>query len=200
MNALGELPVLQRRELAEEDEDCRLWRALQAGDDSAFETIVVRHCAQVSSVARRLLGNAEDVEDVVQETFLRAFETRHRYPTIGCVRAWLLRITINLCKSRRRSGWWRRILLTRDYRGVEHPSRDARDAAEQSLERGRIAAAVDELPEFLRLPFMLRYFEELSGAEIAAALGWNESTVWSRIYAARRALQRRLADPISCEK
>jgi RNA polymerase sigma-70 factor (ECF subfamily) len=131
------------------------------------------------------------VEEVVQEAFVRAFETRLRYPHLRCIRGWLLRITINLCNSRRRTAWWRRTLLTADYRGVE-PA--AADPAERGTVDGALWNAVQALPDTLQLPFLLRYTEELSGAEIAAILGCNESTVWSRIYTARRKLRERLGD------
>jgi RNA polymerase sigma-70 factor (ECF subfamily) len=184
--------VLQRRELPDEDEDVRLWRSVQAGSDAAFEELVTRHSARLASVASRLLNNPADVEDVVQETFLRVFETRSRYPRVYSLRVWLLRITINLCHSRRRTAWWRRILLTHDYRESEAMGEDPQALAERGVMDGQIWNAVRELPETLRLPFLLRYSEELSGAEIAAVLNWNESTVWSRIYAARRQLRSRL--------
>lgn len=194
MEAPGELAVPQRRGRVDEDEDARLWRALQAGDDSAFEALVARHCGKLASVAARLLSNAADVEDVVQEAFVRVFETRRRYPRVACVRSWLLRITINLCLSRRRTAWWRRILLTHDYRGCEPAAADPRELAEQGVLDHALWEAVQHLPETLRVPFLLRYGEELSGAEIAAALGCKESTVWSRIYTARRMLRQRLGD------
>ena len=192
MDLPGEMVVPQRRELPEEDEDTRLWRSVQAGCDAAFEELVTRHGARLASVAYRLLNNPADVEDVVQETFLRAYETRRRYPRIYSLRTWLLRITINLCNSRRRTAWWRRILLTYDYRETEPHGEDPQALAERGVVDCQIWDAVRELPEMLRLPFLLRYSEELSGVEIAVVLGWSESTVWTRIYAARRQLKRRL--------
>lgn len=176
---------------AADDEDTRLWAALQSGDDSAFDVLVTRHCEKLASVASRLLRNPADLEEVVQEAFVRAFETRRRYPQVRCVRTWLLRITLNLCNSRRRTAWWRRILLTGDYTGLEPATRTALLDESGLLDR-TLRDAVEALPESLQLPFVLRYTEELSGAEIAAVLGLRESTVWSRIYAARRRLRAEL--------
>lgn len=174
-------------------EDERLWRAAVAGDDRAFEALVSRHGAKIAAVAARILNNPHDVEDVVQETFVRAFARRHRSPGVACVRAWLLRIAINLCKSKRRGFWWRRIWLTEDVEPFAAAAADPQALAEQALLQREVEQAVQRLPETLRLPFVLRFFEELSGKEIAAVLGWKESTVWTRIYAARRELKQRLA-------
>jgi RNA polymerase sigma-70 factor (ECF subfamily) len=189
MDAPIEMAMPRGWAAAADDEDARLWAALQSGDDGAFNVLVARHCEKLASVASRLLRNPADVEEVVQEAFVRAFETRRRYPQIRCVRTWLLRITLNLCNSRRRTAWWRRILLTRDYTGVEPATQPA--SVDGALDR-TLRDAVDALPESLQLPFVLRYTEELSGAEIAAVLALKESTVWSRIYAARRRLRAEL--------
>src|SRR5690349_2740737 len=117
MDLSGEMVLPRSHDSAADVEDARLWAAVQNGEDAAFEGLVTRHCGRLASVAGRLLRNPADVEEVVQEAFVRAFETRTRYPHVQCVRAFFLRITINLCNSRRRTGWWRRILLTGDYRG-----------------------------------------------------------------------------------
>ena len=177
MHASGEIVVRQRLELAGEDEDVRLWCAAAAGDDTAFETLVSRHSRKVASVAARFLHDRDEAEDVVQETFIRAFETRHRYPRVLCVRTWLLRIAINLCRSRRRTAWWRRTWVTGDTAALERAPEDPRELAEQTLLHREIERVLRDLPETLRLPFLLRYYEDLPGTEIAAVLGWNESTV-----------------------
>jgi RNA polymerase sigma-70 factor, ECF subfamily len=197
MDVPGEMVVPRRRDSAADAEDTRFWAAVQNGDDKAFEELVTRHCGRLAAVAGRLLRNPADVEEVVQEAFVRAFETRARYPHVQCVRSWFLRIAINLCNSRRRTGWWRRILLTGDYRGLEPAVADPGDLAERGLVDQSLREAVNDLPETLQLPFLLRYTEELSGAEIAAVLGLNESTVWSRIYLARRRLRERLGDALA---
>jgi RNA polymerase sigma-70 factor (ECF subfamily) len=193
METAGEIAVRERPGVTD-DEDARLWAAVAEGDDAAFETLVMRHGAKVASVAARLLRDPNDVEDVVQETFVRAYATRQRYPGRDCVRAWLLRIAINLCKSRRRAPWWRRVWLTEDAQALGVGSADPAALAEASLMQREVLEAVRRLPERLRQPFLLRYFEDLPGSEIAAVLGCNESTVWTRIYAARRELKKCLGE------
>jgi RNA polymerase sigma-70 factor (ECF subfamily) len=178
---------------AYEDEDRRLLAAAAAGDDSAFEAVSRRHWAQVASVCRRLLRNPEDAEDAVQETFLRAYRSRHRFRGEAGVRTWLMRIAVNFCRSQQRSFWRRRIWISGEEGLREARAADTTLAVEGELLRTEVVATLRELPERLSLPYVLHVFEELSGAEIAAVLDCNESTVWSRIYAARRHLRKRLA-------
>jgi RNA polymerase sigma-70 factor (ECF subfamily) len=178
---------------AYEDEERRLWAAAVAGDDSAFEAVSRRHWSQVASVCRRLLRNPEDVEDAVQETFLRAYRSRHRFRGEAGVRTWLMRIAVNFCRSQQRTFWRQRIWVSGEAGLHEAEAADATLAVESELLRAEVFTVLRELPERLSLPYVLHVFEELSGAEIAAVLEWNESTVWSRIYAARRHLRKRLA-------
>jgi RNA polymerase sigma factor (sigma-70 family) len=188
----GEVLVERQVRPAGEDEDEPLWRAAAAGDHAAFEALIERHAGRVTSMAVRFLPNPSDVEDVVQETFLRAFENLRRFRGGSSLRVWLLQIAINLCKNRRRGFWWRRVRLTDEDALLASQASDPRDLAEKALARGELDRAIRQLPEHLQLPFVLRHLEELSGAEIAAVLGWNESTVWTRIYAAQRELRKKL--------
>jgi RNA polymerase sigma-70 factor (ECF subfamily) len=147
MDTLGEMAVQQPIGTGipigvGDDEDARLWTAVLAGDDSAFDVLVSRHCGCIASVTSRLLRDPNDVEDVVQETFVRAYASRHRYPSRHSVRAWLLRIAINLCKSRKRTTWWRRVWLMGDFWtepiGPDNPAA----LAEEALLRREVGEAV----------------------------------------------------------
>lgn len=178
---------------AYEDEERRLWAAAVAGDDSAFEAVSRRYWPQVASVCRRLLRNAEDAEDAVQEIFLRAYRSRHRFRGEAGVRTWLMRIAVNFCRSQQRSFWRRRIWVSGEAGLHEARAADDTLAVESKLLCAEVVAVLRELPERQSLPYVLHVFEELSGVEIAAVLDCNENTVWSRIYAARRHLRKRLA-------
>jgi RNA polymerase sigma-70 factor, ECF subfamily len=133
----------------------------------------------------------------VQETFVRAFENLRGFRGDASVRTWLIRIAVNLCKNRRGEYWRRRVTLTGDDAALHPEAAGARTLAEAALLQGEwegaLRAAMQQLPDRHRLPILLHFFEDLSGAEIAAVLGWNESTVWSRIYAGCRALRKKLA-------
>jgi RNA polymerase sigma-70 factor (ECF subfamily) len=190
VHTLGELVVDQPVRAAAEDEDARLVRETLSGDRAAFDVLVQRHWRKVGSVASRFLRDSNDVEDAVQETFLQAYRHLRGFRGQASVQTWLIRIAVNVCKNRLQAPWWRRVTLQQE---VEPPaSEDPQAIAEASMMCGQFTQALDQLPGLLRTPFVLRFLEDLSGAEIAAILGWNESTVWSRVYAARRELRKRL--------
>jgi RNA polymerase sigma-70 factor, ECF subfamily len=180
-----------------EEEERRWVRAALAGDPAAFDALVDRHWRKVASVVGRFLADANDVEDTVQETFVRAYESLCGFRGDASVRTWLIRIAVNLCKNRRGEFWRRRVTLTDDDAALQAEASGPRLLAEAALLQGEweraLRGAMQQLPDRQRLPILLHFFEDLSGAEIAAVLGWNESTVWSRIYAGCRALRKKLA-------
>lgn len=192
MHAGGEIAVERPLQPVVDDPDRLLVEAALAGDPDAFETLVDRHWRKVASVAGRFLRDPNDVDDAIQETFVKAFTHLRTFRGEASVRNWLIRILINVCRNRQRSFWRRSVFLTAGSVDLPFEGADARALAEQDLRNRELYAAVNRLPEKLRLPLVLHFFEELTGAEIAGVLGCKESTVWSRIYAARRELRRRL--------
>ena len=183
-------------------EDERLWRLAVSGEATAFEELVRRHSPRVASVASRFLRNPQDVEDVVQDTFLRAFQHLHHCRNGAAIRPWLIRIAVNLCKNRLRSAWWKQVLLLGADAEAQldekdlctSPMDDPQALVERTLERAELERAVAQLPYRLRVPFVLRFFEDLSGAEIAAIQDCSENSVWTRIYAARKQVRARLSE------
>ena len=178
------------------DTELRLAERARAGDHAAFDTLVRQHWAKVASVVSRFLSDPNDVEDATQETFIRAFERLSGFRGEAGLRTWLIRVAINICKNRRGGFWFRRVQLAPGDADVLANVSDAQALAEATLLRGEqntvLLTALQRLPEKFRIPITLHYFEDLSGAEIAAILGWNESTVWSRIYAGCRSLRKTL--------
>jgi RNA polymerase sigma-70 factor (ECF subfamily) len=198
----GEVAVAHWREQAPadgvEDEERQWVRATLDGDLAAFDRLIERHWRKVASVVGRFLTDPNDVDDTVQETFVRAFESLRGFRGEASVRTWLLRIALNACRSKRGEYWRRRVTLTEDDSafdgGVTGSPALAEAVVLQAEWEHALRAALRRLPEKLRLPIVLHFFEELSGAEIAAVLGWNQSTVWSRIYAGCRLLRKSLTD------
>jgi len=190
MHPAGELILDQWPEETGKPEELCLVQAVLAGDRAAFDRLVQQHSAQVTSVVRRVGSEPNEVEDIVQETFLRAYQSLRRFRGRSQLRTWLIQIAINVCRDRQRSFWKRRVHLTLP----EGPDPAQGCFVDATLLQQSVAAAVAKLPEKLRLPFVLHAFEELSGIEIAAVLGWSESTVWTRIYAARKQLRTQLVD------
>jgi RNA polymerase sigma-70 factor, ECF subfamily len=193
MQSAGEILVEHRPVRGCESEELRLVQAVLAGEAAAFDVLVERHMPRVASVARRFVPDPNDLDDVVQETFLRAYQKLHRFRGEASLRTWLIQIAVNVCRDRR-GGFWRRKVVLADDPALLDELVDPNAASDRRMLRGQIEQAVRQLPDKLRLPFVLHVFDELSGVEVAAALGWNQSTVWSRIYAARKKLQETLGD------
>jgi RNA polymerase sigma-70 factor, ECF subfamily len=172
----------------------QLLHAALSGEFSAFDALVERHWRKVASVARHFL-DADEVEDVVQETFVKAFERLRDFRGEAGFQTWLIRIAINLCKNRRQS-WWRRhvVPFSDDMSpaaiGGQAPGPDTLFQGEWSL---AVRKAVEQLPEKYRLPIILHYFEGLKGVEVAAVMECKESAVWARIYTGCRELRKQLA-------
>jgi len=159
---------------------------------------VRRYQASVYRIALRLLGTSTDADDVTQETFVRAYQHLRHFRGEASVGTWLIRIAVNLCKARCSEFWHRRVSLTDDPTALDLQPAGAQvpvEAVQLHAEwEQALGDALKQLPDKLRLPIILHFFEDLTGAEIAAVLGWNQSTVWTRIYAGCRQLRKNLTD------
>jgi RNA polymerase sigma factor (sigma-70 family) len=193
MQAAREISVDHWTGAAGKLDEQRLVQAILAGDRSAFDDFARSHSPLVSSVVRRLVTDPNEQEDVVQETFIRAYQHLRRFRGQSSLRTWLAQIALNVCRDRRRAFWKRRVVLTGDPGQLPPTPERSSSFSDRSVLQQTIEAAVADLPEKLRLPFALHAFDELSGIEIAAILGCTESTVWTRIYTARKRLQASLA-------
>jgi RNA polymerase sigma-70 factor (ECF subfamily) len=142
-----------------------------------------------------VLRSPADAEDAVQDAFLRVWRFRDAIPPGDGRRAWLYRVVVNSCLSRLRSDKvWRQ--RSDDDVLAALPGAEETDRAAEEAELGRcVAAAVDRLPEHLRVPVVLRYFTGLGEREIAVAIQRRPGTVKSRLSEARR----RLAEDPSLE-
>jgi len=145
------------------------------------ELLYREHAAALRSYCRRHVG-ADDAEEVVQTTFLRALRALDRGERPYAERAWLITIARNVCASRATSAARRHELL--DLRAIEGAAVDApRDAVDTDL-----ASALAALPEGQRRAFVLRAVHELTYDEIAAELDVSRAAVESWIFRARRKL------------
>lgn len=171
---------------------------VMAGDVDAFETIVDRHKNRLFNFVYRFVGDRETAEDIVQETFLRAFRRRKEYRAIANFSTWLFTIAGNLAKSElRRRKRWRFLSLNWDEEtetGMEIPDETHRPdtVTETSLADRQIQEAIESLPANYRKVVLLRDVEGLSYQEIAEIVGRPVGTVKSRVNRARLRLQRRL--------
>ncbi len=158
-----------------------------------FEALVHAHARFVFKVAFAILRNCEDAEDVVQETFLRAFRSGEA-GAIDRMRAWLARIAWRLAVDRVRKR--RRNVETKAGEILlKHPS--GHPGAEQALLEAERTALLDRLirglPDDFRAPLQLSTVEGMTSAEIAEILGILESSVRTRLSRARKLLKEKLA-------
>jgi len=194
MHPAGEIAVEPWPHAGCPPEELRLVQAALDGERAAFDLLVQRHLPQVTTVVRRFVPDRDEVEDVVQETFVQAFRKLATFRGEATLRTWFIRIAVNLCRRRRRTFWRRRVWVTDETDQLRPDAVDPRALAEEAVLQQIVAEAVRRLPERLRLPLVLHVYDQLTGAEVAAVLGWNESTVWTRIYAAQRELKKQLSE------
>lgn len=151
----------------------------------------------VFNLSRRLTDNRQDAEDLVQETYLRAFRawTDHRRPKR--VEPWLATICLNLARSRFRARGRRPAEVPlQDWIPEQRPSDDPEVRAVERIERDELYRAIWELPEEQRVAITLVDLVGLSTYEAAEAMGTPRGTVLSRLHRGRRALARLLGDRI----
>lgn len=178
----------------------------RAGDFKAFTALINDHSARIYALAKRLSGNDQDAEDIVQETFLKAIDKIDQFRGEASFGTWLYSIALNEGKS----------LLVKqkrtDLKPIEDylPSNTAQEMHDGShlklfdwkdphevLEDGELRKvldeAIDELPYEFRVAFLLRYHEELSIKEIAGMIGESVAATKSRVLRARLALREKLS-------
>ncbi len=180
-------------------EEEALVAAFLVGDDEAFGELFRRHEALVLAIVRRYTPTPEDARDLVQRTFLRAFERARRSLARGPrsaipFRRWLVRVAVNLAKNHRRDA----------ARLVRAPLEDADaaaaigpagpDALLRRERQARLRAAVLRLPRRQREVLTLRLDAELPFAEIAGALGVTENAAKVSFHHATRALRAALVE------
>ena len=171
-----------------------------AGDEPAFEAIVTRYQARVFRLAFRMTGNEQDAEDVVQESFLRAFRQLAKFDERASFGTWLYRIATNcsldLVRSKRRRSEQAAIIDPDREDPVQAlPSADPTPdrIALSSEVRGRVADAMNELSATERTAFVLRHFEGMSIEELSRVLecqpGAAKHSVFRAVQKLRRALE-----------
>jgi RNA polymerase sigma-70 factor (ECF subfamily) len=158
----------------------------QAGDKAAYGQLVQRYRRLVVSVAYHQGLDMPEAEDAAQETFVKAWLALPRYrESIGSLRAWLCRIAINTARDAHRR---ERTVEELDEQMMDSAN-DPSEQAEIEAEATAVRRALDQLPDASRAALVLREYEGLTYAEIAAALGIPVGTVMSRLSFARSRLR-----------
>jgi RNA polymerase sigma-70 factor (ECF subfamily) len=161
------------------------------GDRDAFEQLVLLHADRLYAVVLRVSGDRDEAEEVVQETFLRAWRSLQRFEGRSQFFTWLYRIGINEARrSHERRGSRPQSAPLADAAAEIPDERQAPHARAQAHElRGALERAILALPLDYRMPLVLRDVEGLSTAQAAAAMDLGEAAFKSRLHRARLAVR-----------
>lgn len=186
------------------DSDLRLVERTLAGDDHAFELLVLKYQRRIQRLIARMVRDTDLVEDIAQETFIRAYRALHQFRGDAQFYTWLYRIAVNTAKKTlldlKHDPLLTEAALRPDGDDDEtfQPGNEpmAEETPETLLAAREIAEAVqsalDALPEDLRQAVTLREIEGLSYEDIAAVMACPIGTVRSRIFRAREAISARV--------
>jgi RNA polymerase sigma-70 factor (ECF subfamily) len=185
--------------------EAELLAGLRAGDPLAFRRLVELNSSSIYNLALKLLGDEQEAEDVLQETFLSAFRSIDGFEGRSKLSTWLYRIAYNasLMRLRKRKQMTAFSLdqpLTADS-GIDHHesqhlidwSQVPDDQLLTNEARREMEQAIADLPETLKSAFVLRDVQGLSGAETAEVLGITVQAVKNRLHRARLRLRDRLS-------
>ncbi len=171
--------------------DSEIVERVQSGETALFEILMRRHNQRVYRVARAVLKDDSDAEDVMQQAYINAFLHLGQFEHRAQFSTWLTRITVREALARRR-----RVRLEDPVESFDDVLAAEPDPEHQAYagELGRIVEeAVELLPEAYRVVFMLRDVEGMNTAETAAALDLGEEAVKTRLHRARGVVRRAIA-------
>ena len=166
--------------------DAKLVTLALDGQSWAHEAIYRRYVQRIGRVARSLLRDDSEVDDVVQETFLIAFETLARLGDPSALRSWLTGIAVHRVHRRFRWSRWTRLWTSAELAASLETQLSAEAGPDQRAELARIDRVLQKLPVTLRLPWVLRHVLGDSLDDIAGACGCSLATVKRRIGEAER--------------
>jgi RNA polymerase sigma-70 factor, ECF subfamily len=181
--------------------DRELVRRAQANDKEAYEELIKRHQQRVLAVAAGILRRNEDIEDIAQQVFVKAYFSLKRFDGRAAFSTWLYRITLNECWDLLRKKKVRPLLYESDLseeqaqRVADSESDGAGPDIRQRLEdRQRVERLLEGLEERDKLMLILKEVEGFSIEEIADALELNANTVKVRLFRARGRVVRKAAE------
>jgi RNA polymerase sigma-70 factor (ECF subfamily) len=185
----------------ERDEDFLIVQRVQAGDKKAYNLLVSKYQRRVARLLTRMVKNQEDIDDVVQDTFIKAYRAIGNFRGESAFYTWIYRIAINTAKNH---------LVTQNRRPMtlndsndddsetfeDNSALSNIDTPESLMQTKQIGEAVNEamaaLPDDLREAIIMREIDGLSYEEIASAMDCPIGTVRSRIFRAREAISQKI--------
>lgn len=188
-------------------DDEALAACVRQGDREAFRHVIQRCNQRLFRVARSVVGDDAEAEDLVQEAYVRAYEGIAGFRGDAALLTWLTRIVLNEAhgrqRKRRRTVDVGQIETAQGEQGriVAFPLKSGQDdpaaGAARAQVRRLVEQAIDRLPEPFRIVFVMRELEECTVEETAAGLGLRPETVKTRLHRARRLLRAQLHDTLA---
>jgi RNA polymerase sigma-70 factor, ECF subfamily len=181
--------------------DRQLVERVQRGDKTAFDVLVLKYQHKIFGLVSRYLRDQDEVQDVTQEAFIKAYRALPRFRGDSAFYTWLYRIAINTAKNHLVSRSRRPPDTDIDVDDGEFQDNSAVlkdiESPEESLATRQLEdvvyRAIDDLPEELKVAVTLREFEGMSYEEIAEVMECPVGTVRSRIFRAREAIEKKIA-------
>ena len=158
------------------------------------EDIIYRYQDTVYRIAFTYCRNSSDAEDVAQEVFVRYIRKMPRLDSEEHLRAWLIRVTMNVAKSMLTSSWSKKIVPISEYEHFSSNEASAADMDNTEVSNADTYNAVMSLSEKYRSVVMLYYFEDYSVSEIAQILKRTETAVQTQLQRARAMLKDKLKE------
>ncbi len=174
--------------------DIELVNEFKSGNISAFDEIVRRYQKRVYSLARKILANHDDADDVAQEVFIKLFNSLHDFKGESSLFTWIYRITVNECNNVLRKKKIKEFVPIDEIANLlklsETPEQELFDKEERNL----IERAVEKLPAKQRTVFVMRFFENLDYEEISKILNKPIGTLKANYFHAVKKIQKFIKD------
>lgn len=185
---------------ARRGDDRELVRRAQHGEKEAFEVLVAKHQGRVFAVAGGILRNREDVEDIAQQVFLKAYFSLKRFDQRSAFSTWLYKITVNECWDLLRKKKVRPLVFESElseeqahaYQSTEQKAEFAPDVSEQLDTKQQLEHWLECLEERDRTMLVLKEVQGFTVEEIAEIMGSNGNTVKVRLFRARQKIAEKI--------
>ncbi len=176
----------------------------QSGDFDAFSSLIEKYKTKIYNLALKLSGDRHDAEDILQETFLKAVDNIDKFRAESSFGTWLYAIAVNNVRARYAESKKADLRPIEDYLPASHGEEthgselfdwgDPHNIMEQKELREMIDGYLAEMPKKYSMPFILRYYEDMSVKEVADTMKLSVAAAKSRILRARLALREKLSE------
>jgi len=173
--------------------DEALMARVALGDEAAYRLLSRRHVPAMLGLARRILGNAADAEDVAQEAMLRVWTHAPRWQPLAQFRTWLTRIVVNLCLDRKRRAPWVELEAAGE---IVDPAAGPGGDIERHERDRLVGQAIGQLPDRQRTAIVLTYGDGMTNAQVAEILDTTVSAVETLLVRGKQNLRRALGGVI----